>query len=88
MTTLGQVLLLSLLPGFGNFAGGMVAEVWKIQRLSRRRRLTVSESRYLGSVACPAGEADDHGGSDDRESCANQVRRARRLALDAPQPDQ
>ena len=29
MSTLTQVLLLSLLPGLGNFAGGLVAEYWR-----------------------------------------------------------
>jgi len=29
MSTLAQVLLLSLLPGLGNFAGGLTAEFWK-----------------------------------------------------------
>lgn len=29
MNELGQVLLLSLLPGAGNFAGGVIAELWK-----------------------------------------------------------
>ena len=29
MNELWQVLLLSLLPGTGNFAGGVIAEFWK-----------------------------------------------------------
>lgn len=29
MNELWQVLLLSLLPGAGNFAGGLIAECWK-----------------------------------------------------------
>ncbi len=29
MNEFGQVLLLSLLPGAGNFVGGLIAEFWK-----------------------------------------------------------